>query len=82
MLSPPAVSKWMDTEGEEISEVGKREKTTQVEYPAFLLKSRVVFVLARRRSSECPTTVKAPLLAGNPFCLTHSHPDANAKECL
>lgn len=57
---------------------GKGEIGNEAESVAFLPESRLAFVLSQEE--EFPACESPPLPAGNPFCLTHSHPDASAKE--
>lgn len=59
----------------------------QAEDPAFLPQSMLAFVLSQQEEftacygSTAPAVEEKDLLqTGNPFCLTHSHPDGNAKE--
>lgn len=59
----------------------------QAEDPAFLPQSMLAFVFSQQEEfTACyGSTIPAAeekdlLLTGNPFCLTHSHPDGNAKE--
>lgn len=59
-------------------EIGKRETANRAESSAFLPESRLPFVFSQEE--EFPACESPPLPAGNPFCLTHSHPDVSAKE--
>jgi len=71
----------MDMEGVGFLEIAKRETANQEEYPAFLPESKLAFVSSQEEEfTACYGSESPPPPAGNPFCLTHSHPAANAKE--
>lgn len=78
----PAVPKSMDMERVGFLEIVTKETANQAEHPAFLPESRLAFLFFSQEE-ECTLSYGSespPPPARNPFCLTHSHPDANAKE--
>lgn len=71
----------MDMEGVGFLEIVMKETANQAEHPAFLPESRLAFFFSQEEEFTLSYGSESPLPpARNPFCLTHSHPDAIAKE--